>query len=134
MPVDLGPLAFDARATPLPNILVDGGPDDLAADEVLVVGIEESPTEGRRDVWAGVAEGDVTEKVIAGVRDSDSLKVKEGLLNERSRGRVLPLLSADQMIIHCIVGEGRCGYVNPRQSIGGRGVRAPIVSDVRREL
>ena len=80
MLVDLGPLAFEARATPLPNIFVDGGPDDLAADEVLggpdaamlVVGIEESPTEGRRDVWAGVAEGDVAEKVIAGVRDPDS--------------------------------------------------------------
>lgn len=51
MPVDLVSLAFGTGTTPLPNVLVDGGPDDFAADDVLggpdatmlVVGIEESP-------------------------------------------------------------------------------------------
>lgn len=31
VPVDLVSLAFDTGTTPLPNVLVDGGPDDLAA-------------------------------------------------------------------------------------------------------
>jgi len=33
--VNLTALAFDAGATPLPDVSIDAGPDDFAADEVL---------------------------------------------------------------------------------------------------
>lgn len=35
MPLDLVPLALDTRMTPLPDVLVDGRPDDFAVHEVL---------------------------------------------------------------------------------------------------
>lgn len=98
MPVDLGPLAFD--------VFVDARPDDFAADEMLggpdasmlVVCIEESPAEGRRDVWSWVAEGDIAEQVVAGVWYLDSLKAKGSLaLYERNHGRVLALFPSDQV-------------------------------------
>ena len=110
MPVDLGPLVFDARAAPLSNVFVDTRPDDFAADEMLggpdasmlVVCVEESPAEGRRD--------------------------------ERSHGRVLALFTADQVVIHCVIGVGHCSYGNPREGISGLVVRAPDVTDVCGEL
>lgn len=68
MPSHLVPLALGAWAKSLPNALVNGGPDDLAAHEMLdgpdaamlVVGVEKSPAEGRRSVRARIVEGDVT--------------------------------------------------------------------------
>lgn len=49
-------MAFGSLMTPRPNIFVDGGPDYLAVDEVLVgpdaamLVVEKSPAEDRRDV------------------------------------------------------------------------------------